>query len=165
MLRHNRGNWMVVTGFASCLGLTMPALAVEPHAELRLMRVGNMQYMSGGGSRAELTLLDHRASDFQVRVSFVGKDASESVRQVFVTIVERDEGNTVIKLKTAGPVLLMTMPAGRYTLSASTVRGTEGVQSQIDLEVGEKEDLRMVLEDVGAASVQNATAAASSNRL
>ncbi|HET8932606.1 MAG TPA: hypothetical protein VFN67_04160 [Polyangiales bacterium] len=155
---------MLVTGFASCLGAATPTFAVEPHAELRLMRVGDMLYMSGGGSRAEQTVLDHRASDFQVRVNFIGKDARESVRQVFVTIVERKEGNAVIKLKTAGPVLLMNLPVGRYTLTASTSRGTEGVASQLDLEVGKKEDLRVVLGAV-TPSIQAATAAASSNRL
>jgi hypothetical protein len=129
------------------------------------MRVGDMLYMSGGGSRAERTVLDHRASDFQVRVSFIGKNETENVRQVFVTIVERKEGNTVIKLKTAGPVLLMNLPAGRYTLTASTLRGTEGVASELDLEVGKKEDLRVVLDDAVTPSIQAATAAASSNRL
>ena len=165
MYKLNLRSLMLVTGFASCLGAATPTFAVEPHAELRLMRVGDMLYMSGGGSRAEQTVLDHRASDFQVRVNFVGKDARESVRQVFVTIVERKEGNAVIKLKTAGPVLLMNLPAGRYTLTASTSRGTEGVASQLDLEVGKKEDLRVVLDDAVTPSIQAATAAATSNRL
>lgn len=165
MYKLNLRSLMLVTGFASCLGAATQAFAVEPHAELRLMRVGDMLYMSGGGSRAERTVLDHRACDFQVRVSFVGRNETENVRQVFVTIVERKEGNAVIKLKTAGPVLLMNLPAGRYTLTASTLRGTEGVASELDLEVGKKEDLRVVLDDGVTPSIQAATAAASSNRL
>ena len=162
MYKPNLRNLLLLTGFASCLRLATPAFAVEPHAELKILRVGEMVYMSGGVSRAERTVLDNRASEFPVRVDFVGQTGNERVREVFVTIVERKEGNCVIRLKTAGPVLLMTLPAGQYTLAATTVRGTEAVLSELDLEPGKKEGLRVVL---GNEPTRIATASTSSNQL
>jgi hypothetical protein len=165
MFNRSVRNLVLLTGFACCASISTPAFAVEPHAELKLMRVGNMQYLSGGVSNTERTVLDHRAADFHVRVDFVGKTGKERVREVFVTIVERKEGNCVIRFKTAGPVLLMSLPAGSYTLSATTVRGTEAVQSQLELEPGKKEGLRVVLGDEPTRTPRTATASASSNRL
>jgi len=87
------------------------------------------------------------------------------MRQVFVTIVERAEGNSVIRLKTAGPVLLMSLPPGHYTLSATTVRGTEAVSPVIDLEQGKRGGLRAVLHDESLRTERTATASDSANRL
>ena len=157
---------LLLTGFASCIGLTAPVFAIEPHADLKILRVGDMLYMSGGVSRAERTVMDHRASDFPVRVDFVGQTGKERVREVFVTIVERKEGNCVIRLKTAGPVLLMTLPVGQYMLSATTVRGTEMVHSELDLEPGKREGLRVVLgNEPTQPSRPQLTASATSNQL
>jgi hypothetical protein len=165
---HNRKGWVLAASFVSCIGLAaMPASALEPHAEMKLIRIGDVQYMSGGVSKKEMTVLDGRASAFHVRVSFVGKSSADNVQQVSVTLVRRDEGNSVIRLRTAGPVLLMTLPAGPYSLAAMSP-GAAPVYSEFDLESGVHQDLRVELDTTPAADpplTNTAVASSSTNRL
>jgi hypothetical protein len=151
-------SWLLRVGLAASVSLsTVSAFALEPAAELKLMRVGEVQYMSGGANRKERTILDSCASDFHVRISFVGTNEQErvrQVRQVMVTLVNQVDGNTVIRLRTAGPRLLMKLPTGRYTLSA-TLPGMEPVISQLELEAGQVRELQVVLD---AAPAQLAAA-------
>jgi hypothetical protein len=145
MLTNQRNTWLLRMGFAACVGLTtLPALAVEPRAEMKLVQVGEVQYMSGGNNKNQRSVLDDHASDFHVRVNFVGKASSEQLRHVSVTLTKQGEPKSMIRLETAGPILLMSLPAGHYNLSA-TVPGSAPVQSQFDREPGKIEELRVVL--------------------
>jgi len=164
MYTRHRNGWELLTCVVSCLGLhASPALAIEPEAEMRLMRVGDVHYMSGGSTPKERDVLTRRAAAFHVVVSFVGKTHEDRVQRVSVTIVQRDEGNSVIRFKTAGPVLLMSLPPGNYTLSAMAP-GAEAVHSQLDILPGKLENIELAL-DTAATSSRSATALAASNAL
>jgi len=160
--RHGYG-WGLLTCVVSCLGFdASPTLAIEPAAEMRLMRVGDVQYMSGGSTPKERDVLKRSAAAFPVMVSFVGKTSEDRVHRVSVTIVRRDEGNSVIRLKTAGPVLLMSLPPGNYTLSAMSP-GAEAVHYPLDILPGKLENFELALETTNLT--RSATALAASNTL
>lgn len=164
MYTRHLNRWELLTCVVSCFGLAAtPVFAIEPSASMRLMRVGDVQYMSGGGTQKERDVLTRHAAAFPVIVSFVGKSSADRVLRVSVTIVRRDEGNSVIRLKTAGPVLLMSLPPGNYTLSASAP-GAEAVHSQLDILAGKLENLEVALDTV-AAPARSATALATSHAL
>jgi hypothetical protein len=131
---------------------------------MRLMRVGDVQYMSGGSNQKERDVLTRRAAAFPVVVSFVGRTNKDRVERVSVTIVKRDEGNSVIRFKTAGPVLLMSLPPGNYTLSAMSA-SSEPVHSQLDIVPGKIENLRVALDTKTAPAARSATATAAPNTL
>lgn len=165
MHKRNLSGWGLLTYVVSCLSLAATsALAVEPHAQLRLLRVGDVQYMSGGSNQKERDVLTQRAAAFPVVVSFVGRTDKDRVHRVSVTIVKRDEGNSVIRFKTAGPVLLMSLPPGNYTLSAMSP-GSEAVHLQLDILPGKIENLRMALDTTTPPTARSATALAASNAL
>lgn len=164
MYTRHLNSWGLLTCVVSCFGLAAtPAFALEPEATMRLIRVGDVHYMSGGMTPKERDVLTRRASWFPVIVSFVGKTNQDHVERVSVTIVRRDEGNSVIRLKTAGPVLLMSLPPGNYTLSASAP-GAEAVHSQLDILPGKLENIEVAL-DTAAVPSRSATALAASNAL
>jgi hypothetical protein len=146
------------------LGLAAsPVFAIEPQASMRLMRVGDVQYMSGGSTKKEHDALTRSAAAFRVVVSFIGKTSKDRVQRVSVTIVERKEGNSVIRLKTAGPLLLISLPPGNYTLSAMAP-GAEAIHSELDIIAGKNENLELAL-DTAKVPARSATALAASNTL
>jgi hypothetical protein len=148
----------------SCLGLAAsPVFAIEPEASMRLMRVGDVHYMSGGGTKKEHDALARSAAAFPIVVSFVGKTSKDRVHRVSVTIVERKEGNSVIRFKTAGPLLLISLPPGNYTMSAMAP-GAEAVHYELDVLPGKLENLELAL-DTAKAPARLATALAASNTL
>jgi hypothetical protein len=164
MYQRTLTGWGLVTCVVSCLGLgASQALAIEPEASMRLMRVGDVQYMSGGSTKKERDSLQRSAGAFPIVVSFVGKSSHDHVHRVSVTIVERKEGNSVIRLKTAGPLLLISLPPGNYTMSARS-EGAETVHSELDVVPGKLENLQVAL-DTTAVSARSATALAASNTL
>jgi hypothetical protein len=156
--------WGLLICVVSCLGLNASrGFALEPSAEMRLIRVGDVHYMSGGRTQKEREVLTRRAAAFPVVVSFIGKTSQDHVRRVSVTIVRRDEGNSVIRFKTAGPMLLMSLPPGHYTLSAMSP-GAEAVHSQLDILPGKLENLEVALE-TKANPTRSVTVLAASNKL
>lgn len=164
MYTRNRCGWGLLACVVSCLGLVRaPVFALEPQAEMRLMRVGDVHYMSGGSTPRERDMLSRRAAAFPITVSFVGKTVRDRVHRVSVTIVNRVEGNSVIRLKTAGPVLLMSIPPGSYTLSAMSP-GAPAVHSELDVLPGKLENLELAL-DTAAQPARSATALAAANTL
>lgn len=146
MNTRSRHAWGLFTCVVSCLGLSAsPALAIEPAAEMRLIRVGDIQYMSGGNSQKERDALHRSAAAFPIFVSFVGKTNHDHVHRVTVTIVNRIEGNSVVRLKTAGPMLLISLPPGHYTMSAMSP-GAEATHTQLDIEPGKPENLKLSID-------------------
>ena len=164
MYTRHLNSWGLLTCVVSCFGLAAtPAFAIEPAATMQLMRVGDVHYMSGGSTPKERDVLTRRAAAFPVIVSFVGKTSQDRVHRVSVTIVRRDEGNSVIRFKTAGPVLLMSLPPGNYTLTAMSP-GADAVHSPLDILPGKLENLEVAL-GTAAVAKRSATALAATNAL
>ena len=127
------------------------AFAAEPVLPMRVVQLGEVQYISGGESKAERAELNARSSDFRLQVSFSASDPSAPPKHVDVKLLPQGEAARPIKLTTAGPLLLVNMPSGKYKLIAS-VHGSQGsaipqaVESQIELQAGESEQLEIKLD-------------------
>ena len=123
-----------------------PAAAAEPLAPMRLVQVGEVQYISGGASRAERRELEARTVDFRVQVNLIAKDVETGPKRVVVKLKRRGEVGKPLDLTAAGPLMLVNMPSGNYTLSAS-LNGAAPVESQFELQPGEFEKLDIELDE------------------
>ena len=123
-----------------------PAFAAEPLAPMRVVQVGEVQYISGGASRAERRELEARTVDFRLQVKFVAKELEAAPKRVVVKLKRQGEAGKPLDLTAAGPMLLVNMPSGSYTLSAS-VDGAAPVESRFELQPGEFEKLDIQLAD------------------
>lgn len=113
---------------------------------MRVVQVGDVQYISGGASKAERRELEARTVDFRLQVNFVAKELEAAPKRVAVKLKRRGEAGRALDLTAAGPLLLVNMPSGTYTLSAS-MNGATPVESQFELQPGEFEKLDVNLEE------------------
>lgn len=135
-------NQILWTALGCSAVLSQPAAAAEPIAPMRVVQVGEVQYISGGTTRAERRELEARTPDFRLQVSFLAKQPE----RVVVKLKRRDEAGKPLDLTAAGPLMLVNMPSGRYTLTA-ILNGELAVESQFELEPGEFEKLDIQLDD------------------
>lgn len=77
---------------------------------------GNIRYLSGGIGQDEQMMLKQAEADYPVKVVFANTNGAY-MSDVNVTVKDAS-GATVLKLVTDGPVLLMDLKPGAYTLSA-----------------------------------------------
>lgn len=146
MPRSTNKLWMSLVCSGALLSIaSQPAAAAEPLAPMRVMQVGEVQYISGGANRAERKELEARTVDFRVQVNFVAKDLEAKPQPVVVKLKRKGEASRPINLTAAGPLLLVNMPSGTYTLSAS-MPGAAPVESQFELQPGEIEHLDIRLD-------------------
>lgn len=124
-----------------------PASAAEPLAPMRVVQVGEVQYISGGANRRERRELEARTPDFRLQVNFVAKELEASPKRVVVKLKRQGEAGKPLDLTAAGPLLLVNMPSGSYTLSAS-LNGASPIESKFELQPGEFEKLDIHLDDV-----------------
>jgi hypothetical protein len=130
----------------------MVAQAAEPLAPMRVVQVGEIEYISGGKNEAEREELQARATDFRLQVNFSAAGSAPRPKRVDVKLIRRGDAKRAINLTSAGPMLLVNMPSGTYKLSAS-VAGAPPVESQVELLPGENEQLEVDLESSTARSV------------
>ena len=72
-------------------------------------------YVSGGVARGESATLDQRRADFSLRVVTAAKKTGSYLADAQVKITDAS-GNTVIDTKLDGPLLLVNLKLGRYTV-------------------------------------------------
>jgi hypothetical protein len=113
---------------------------------MRVVQVGDVQYISGGASKAERRELEARTIDFRLQVNFVAKELEAAPKRVAVKLKRQGEAGRPLDLTAAGPLLLVNMPSGTYTLSAS-INGASPVESQFELQPGEFEKLDLNLDE------------------
>lgn len=123
-----------------------PAVAAEPLAPMRVVQVGEVQYISGGASPRERKELEARTVDFRVQVNLIAKELETAPKRVVVKLKRHGEAGRPLDLTAAGPLLLVNMPSGNYTLSAS-LNGAAPVESKFELQPGEFEKLDIQLDD------------------
>ena len=75
-------------------------------------------YMSGGIGKDEQALMRKYAKDFNLQLAFSEFKDSEFVAGEELLIKDA-RGDTVFALPSAGPLVNLRLPAGRYTVSAS----------------------------------------------
>lgn len=77
---------------------------------------GNVRFMSGGIGQEERDQFKAAEADFPVKLSFANRNGA-FLSNVDVTIADRT-GQTVLGLKTQGPILLVDLEPGNYTVKA-----------------------------------------------
>jgi len=79
--------------------------------------VGGIAYLSGGIGQDEQEAMKSVASHYDLLVTFVESGSGAYISDVRVAIDNR-MGERVFEISTEGPLLLVKLPAGRYTVSA-----------------------------------------------
>jgi hypothetical protein len=129
----------IVAAALACL-VAAPVLAAEPLVSMRVVQVGEVEYISGGKSPAEREELRARTDDFRLQINF----SAPELKRVDVKLKRHGERGRPLQLTAAGPLLLVNMPSGTYTISASSY-GAAPVESQFELQPGESKELELEL--------------------
>ena len=119
---------------ASVLGLAMVA-ALPARATINpelppTLKTGPVTYMSGGISREQQSAMKHAASRYPLELRFLASGPAYGPAYVPVTI--RDHaGHVVLDSASDGPLMLATLPDGRYTVSARHAGKTETLKANV----------------------------------
>nr|WP_251011056.1 carboxypeptidase regulatory-like domain-containing protein [Variovorax paradoxus] len=91
---------------------------------------GAVQYVCGGIGSDESTAMRAAMKDHPLSLLFARADGAY-LAEVAVTIKDAN-GATALAMRASGPVCLINLPAGRYTIEAAT----EGVTKNQNVTVG-----------------------------
>jgi hypothetical protein len=94
----------------------------EMLAKTKPVNTGNVQYVSGGIAVSGMRAIDAEEHAYNLKMLFVGGADGEYLADVAVNI-ENDKGKTFLSTTANGPVLLVKLPPGNYTVSAQTSNG------------------------------------------
>ena len=83
---------------------------------------GNAQYISGGVADSGMRAIDAEESVYNLKLLFVAKPNGEYLANVVVNITDSN-GDNVLDTTTKGPVLLVKMKPGTYTVNATRASG------------------------------------------
>lgn len=89
----------------------------------RVERAGGISYVNGGAGEEARAVIDRLSPDFALRNVFSGQGGQYVVAER-VTLQNTSGGEPVV-IRDAGPILMISLPPGRYTMEA-----TVGGQSQ-----------------------------------
>ena len=105
------------------LSWVFAAAATAAHAQGpdALLRPGQMGYLNGGFGEEQADQMRAMSSQFPVRLTFsrhnATHDTDEFVADVHLRIVDSG-GRTVLDLPQQGPIFLLRLPEGTYSLEA-----------------------------------------------
>jgi hypothetical protein len=125
-------------GFAPLLAA---AATVEP---MQVVSTPDAYFISGGVGAHERADLRADAPQYNLRVSFARRSDGAFLSHVDV-VLEGKQLAQRIELTTAGPVLLVEVPAGEYTLSAS-LDGWQTARRHVSVAGGKLDKLYVTLE-------------------
>jgi hypothetical protein len=117
---------LAVTGLVS---LAVPATAATSMPAEQYQ--GSVDYVTGGIGRSEARLFENRLTDHRLAIELLehaGK-AEEFTANASVKIADV-HGHTVLDAKAAGPFMLVDLPSGRYSITA-TLKGDTLRKSKI----------------------------------
>ena len=118
--------FLVATAFATSANAIDAAKA---------MSVQNAELLVGGVGEREREQLLEQASEYDLFISFAGRESGAYLSQVNVTI-SGPALEQPIEITTNGPLLLANLPDGRYAVSAE-LPGWKPRERHIDIERGE----------------------------
>lgn len=110
---------IVISGVSQLTWARITGLPAAQHA-------GPVTYLSGGVGSDESHAIKEAMHDYPLVLEFAGKTSygNEYLAAVPVKIVDA-HGKTVLETSARGPFLLVSLPAGRYTVTASYGERTE----------------------------------------
>jgi hypothetical protein len=131
-----------LVGLSFCIAAR--AFAAEPPVVMRVVQVGEAQYISGGKSPAEREELLARTEDFRLQIKLEANAAVSKQNPVAIKLKRQGDNGRPIQLTAAGPLLLVNIPSGSYTMTASAPDAPQ-VESHFKLQPGEIKQLELVL--------------------
>jgi hypothetical protein len=129
------------TAFASILfaGAAAAAFATARAEEpIAVKAITVNTYLNGGIGNDEQQAMRRMARDFPLRIEFSEHDDNEFIADVPVAITD-GEGNPVFQLAEAGPMLFVSLPDGKYRVTATRNGKTE--MRSVDLNGGRGREL------------------------
>lgn len=134
-----KSNSRLIAG-AIALGVAFPAWA-GPAMDYTLPQTkteNGITYMSGGVGKPEAAAMWREARDYPLSMVFSAAKDNEFLANVEVTIKDK-AGKEMLSAVSDGPIMLVKLPAGKYTLAAEsggkTLHRTVQVPAQGDREV------------------------------
>ncbi|MFO1288956.1 MAG: hypothetical protein U1F49_22030 [Rubrivivax sp.] len=103
--------WAAAT--AASLALASAAALATPPTNL------DVSVRSGGVSTEDFAALDSHASDYALKMIFAAKHSGAYLADVDVVVRSLPRREVVLEHRTEGPLLLATLPPGRYEVEAS----------------------------------------------
>ncbi|HXZ55132.1 MAG TPA: carboxypeptidase regulatory-like domain-containing protein [Burkholderiales bacterium] len=124
---------------AAALALPATAATMLMHrtALPELKTEGNITYMSGGIGKPESTAMKAEAKHYPLSMIFSGNKDNEYLADVHVTIQDHT-GKDVLSTVSEGPIMLVKLPAGRYTVIADA-NGKSFKRAVLVRETGERQ--------------------------
>jgi len=83
---------------------------------------GAVSYVSGGVAVSGMRAIDAEEHNYNLKMLFVAAQNGEYLADVNVMITD-SKGNSILDTTTKGPVLLVKMPNGEYTVTTKTQSG------------------------------------------
>lgn len=122
--------------------LATPALAAEPQEQTQ----GSIRFLSGGIGQDEVQAMREAASRYPLAMTFTA-NTGQYVADVKVTIKGR-KGETMLDTVSTGPMLLVDLPPGQYTVAA-TLEG-KTLTRKVSLAKNTRQRLVLRWQDVSA---------------
>lgn len=117
--------WMIASLAAALWTASNTWAAINPNLPPEESE-GAIAYMSGGIDRDQASAMQHAASEYSLELEFLLGKAHEVPAYVPVTIKDM-AGNLILDRASDGPLMLVQLPDGRYTVTAQNSGKTETV--------------------------------------
>ena len=108
---------LVGTALAACGPMAVHAQLVVGRQATIVQTVTTSAYLNGGIGVDERATMRRVATEFALRMVFSEGKNGEFVADIPMVISD-SSGNSIFQLRAAGPMLYVTLPQGRYTVSA-----------------------------------------------
>jgi len=95
-------------------------------------RSAGVEYINGGAGFEARDAMAAVQSRFPLRIVFSGKGGEYVVAD---TVSVRDQSREVLSVKNAGPLLMVNLPPGKYTIEASYLGKPQTTTVQLSREV------------------------------
>jgi hypothetical protein len=102
---------------AIALGVALPAAAMMNGSLPKPETENGITYLSGGVGRSEAQAMKAEAKRYPLSMTFSAAKDNEFIASVPVTI-RNSAGRTVLDTVSGGPILLVKLPAGKYSVTA-----------------------------------------------
>jgi hypothetical protein len=107
-----------IAAAAAVSGLVLAPLAANAQNIPREHDKGGVIYISGGDDPGEARAIHHMARDYSVELDFRERGAAPYGLDGVKVRLKDSRGFTLLDTKAAGPMMLMTLPTGHYTVIA-----------------------------------------------
>lgn len=102
---------------ALALGLALPAAAMTQHTLPQAKTENGVTYLSGGIGKSEAQAMRAEAKHYPLSMTFSAAKNNEFLASVPVTVKDA-AGKSVLDTVSEGPILLVKLPPGKYSVTA-----------------------------------------------